>query len=260
VYAIDSEDKIAMKKPIVCAWCGAEFTKKHSLGRPRKYCSDQCRRKADNPKARIERRQIKRQCPGCLLCFETERLEQKYCSNVCFLKRNRLKKKRCVICGKVFKPKYSNQRCCSTVCAKTKEGRTKRIYSKNTALRMRRQKERLRATTDVRYRLNRRMRSAVYTALKGKKNYRKWQGLVGYTTEDLKAHIEKRFLPGMSWANYGKWHIDHVVPISAFNFTSPTHEDFKKCWALENLQPLWAADNIAKNNRLEKPFQPSLAI
>ena len=64
----------------------------------------------------------------------------------------------------------------------------------------------------------------------------------------------------MIWGNYGDWHIDHKIPISAFNFTKPEHEDFKRCWALSNLQPLWAKDNISKNAKLEKHFQPSLAI
>jgi hypothetical protein len=62
-----------------------------------------------------------------------------------------------------------------------------------------------------------------------------------------------------SWSRAG-WHINHVIPISAFNFSSPEDIDFKKCWALKNLRPLWAKDNFSKNARLDKPFQPSLAL
>jgi len=62
----------------------------------------------------------------------------------------------------------------------------------------------------------------------------------------------------MTWDNYGKWHIDHVIPTSVFNFEKPEDDDFKRCWSLQNLQPLWALDNIKKGNKLEKPFQPKL--
>ena len=58
----------------------------------------------------------------------------------------------------------------------------------------------------------------------------------------------------------GEWHIDHIIPKSVFNFTKPEHEDFKRCWALKNLQPLWAEENISKFNKLDKHFQPTLAL
>lgn len=97
---------------------------------------------------------------------------------------------------------------------------------------------------------------------KGSKAGRKWEKLVGYTAADLMAHLEKHFNHGMSWENYGRggWHIDHKIPKSAFNFQTPEDLDFQRCWALENLQPLWEIDNIIKGAKLEKPFQPSLAL
>jgi hypothetical protein len=81
-----------------------------------------------------------------------------------------------------------------------------------------------------------------------------------YTPEQLVAHLERRFAPGMSWANYGQWHIDHIVPISAFNFETVEHVDFQRAWALSNLQPLWASENQSKRARIDAPFQPSLAL
>lgn len=95
---------------------------------------------------------------------------------------------------------------------------------------------------------------------KKSKNGRPWERLVGYTVKQLMKHLEKQFLPGMTWDNYGKWHIDHIIPASVFNFQTPEDIDFKKCWALKNLQPLWGDDNLRKNNKLSKPFQPSLAL
>lgn len=87
-----------------------------------------------------------------------------------------------------------------------------------------------------------------------------WETLVGYKVEELKTHLEKQFLSGMTWKNYGQWHIDHKIPIVAFNIESPVCIDFKKCWALPNLQPLWKLDNILKKDKLLKPFQPSLLM
>lgn len=76
----------------------------------------------------------------------------------------------------------------------------------------------------------------------------KWLGSLNYTRKDLKNHIEKQFTQGMTWDNYGKegWHIDHIKPVSYFIFDDGSDLDFKKCWALSNLQPLWEKDNLSK--------------
>ena len=88
----------------------------------------------------------------------------------------------------------------------------------------------------------------------------RWESVVGYTIDQLKESIEKQFLPGMDWNNYGKhgWHVDHKTPIAVFNFEKPEDTDFKRCWSLKNLQPLWAIDNLKKHAKIERPFQPSL--
>jgi len=65
-----------------------------------------------------------------------------------------------------------------------------------------------------------------------------------------KNHLEKQFKDGMTWDNYGDWHIDHIRPISSFNFKSYEDKEFKECWDLNNLQPLWAEENIRKHNRI----------
>jgi hypothetical protein len=54
----------------------------------------------------------------------------------------------------------------------------------------------------------------------------------------------------MTWENYGKWHIDHKRPIASFNFTSYEDPEFKECWALNNLQPMWAKENMSKGNKI----------
>jgi len=120
----------------------------------------------------------------------------------------------------------------------------------------------IRAREDKAFRLNRKMRVSMNHSLKynGSKNGFHWFDLVNYDVNDLIKHLEKQFQDGMSWDNYGEWHIDHKIPISVFNFSSPDHIDFKKCWALKNLQPMWASENISKHNKIEKHFQPCLKL
>lgn len=78
---------------------------------------------------------------------------------------------------------------------------------------------------------------------------RRVETLIGYSIHDLKRHLEHLFVPGMSWENYGSaWHIDHIRPRASFRFVSLKDPAFKSCWALTNLQPLWAEDNIRKSS------------
>jgi hypothetical protein len=112
----------------------------------------------------------------------------------------------------------------------------------------------------IRGRLTQIMSNAVRDSLTGRKKSRTWQSLVGYTTEDLKRHIEKRFLPGMSWGNRHLWEIDHIVPLAAFNFQTSDDIDFKRAWNLKNLRPLWKSVNRSKGAKINKPFQPNLLM
>lgn len=72
---------------------------------------------------------------------------------------------------------------------------------------------------------------------------------LGYSGEELHRHLESQFTDGMSWDNMSDWHIDHIRPVASFNYTTTECEDFKKCWALSNLQPLWAEDNMSKGDK-----------
>lgn len=110
--------------------------------------------------------------------------------------------------------------------------------------------------------LNHRMEVAIRQSLNGNKNNRGWESLVGYTVDALKKHIEKQFTEGMTLEKFlsGEIHLDHIIPKSAFNYETPEDIDFKRCWALKNLQPLWAAENLKKHNKLNSHFQPSFAF
>lgn len=85
---------------------------------------------------------------------------------------------------------------------------------------------------------------------------------MGYTLDDLKKHLEKQFTDGMSWDAFlrGEIHIDHKTPKSAFNFKTTADIDFRLCWKLSNLQPMFAKENMSKGAKIESPFQPSFAF
>lgn len=71
--------------------------------------------------------------------------------------------------------------------------------------------------------------------------------MLGYTSQDLKIHIESMFVDGMSWENYGDWHIDHKKPLSKFDISElPSIVN-----SLDNLQPLWAYENLSKGDKYE---------
>lgn len=113
---------------------------------------------------------------------------------------------------------------------------------------------------DVAFRTYEYFSNRIRDTLRDGKYGEKWESLVGYTIDQLKRHIEKSFKPGMSWKNRNEWHIDHIIPVSVFNYEKPEDLDFKRCWSLKNLRPLWAKENMVKSNKLDKPFQPSLAM
>jgi len=94
--------------------------------------------------------------------------------------------------------------------------------------------------------------NALRSSLRKRKSHkggRSWESLVGYDVHQLRAHIEALFEPGMSWANHGEWHIDHAIPKTWWEYSSPDDPEFRQCWALANLKPMWGPDNISKGNR-----------
>ena len=71
-----------------------------------------------------------------------------------------------------------------------------------------------------------------------------------YSISELMTDLESKFTDGMSWENLDKWHIDHIKPVCSFDIKSVESEEFKKCWSLNNLQPLWAKDNLIKGSKM----------
>src|SRR6266576_125514 len=90
-----------------------------------------------------------------------------------------------------------------------------------------------------------RMSQSVRSALLCAKRKCKWESLLGYSVEELKAHLESQFTEGMTWDKFfgGGIDIDHVIPRMNFNYISSNDLQFKQCWALSNLRPIWPKEN-----------------
>lgn len=103
---------------------------------------------------------------------------------------------------------------------------------------------------DPAFKLLVRCRTRIYKALKGYEKPAHTAHLIGCSIDQLVAHLEGEFQFGMSWANYGKWHVDHIRPCASYDFTDT--QQVLECFHYTDLQPLWAEDNIRKSDRYEK--------
>ena len=92
------------------------------------------------------------------------------------------------------------------------------------------------------------LRARMYSALKGEHKSLSTMMLIGCEIDYLMFHIQKQFQSGMSWDNYGLWHIDHKLPCASFDFSTASEQH--KCFHYSNLQPLWAKDNFCKGNKI----------
>lgn len=117
-----------------------------------------------------------------------------------------------------------------------------------------REKNRIRKAKQIstpRGRIENRLRAAMTRTIRRGRGGYGWAALIGYTVADLEHHLERQFLPGMSWENMGEWHIDHIQPLASFTYESPDDPEFRAAWALSNLRPLWATANQIKNAKRE---------
>lgn len=166
----------------------------------------------------------------------------------------------CVHCGTEFERTAGRQKYCST-CAPmakamilTDEQRAKtRRYADNWASknrskeRLRYKRSRAKRKLNPAFTINERMSAGIRYCLKVGKQGSSWLELVDYTLVDLMQHLERQFTSGMTWENRGEWHIDHIRPLCSFEFETPDCPQFREAWALTNLRPLWAKENLEKS-------------
>ena len=129
---------------------------------------------------------------------------------------------------------------------------------------MQRIRDRKRIATDPKYRLRKLVKRRIKHMLQGECSGESMLKYLDYTLKDLKLYLESQFEPWMNWNNWGTydsriwddkdqstwtWQIDHITPQSSFLYDSMDHPNFKKCWALENLRPFNAKQNVRDGNR-----------
>ena len=234
-----------------CRNCGAQIMP------PRRVC-DECRRQTrTRAVTAYERRQrrlagtpevgVEMPCLSCGVVVVRNSATQKFCKP-CATKRatertvnnyrliNNVEPAGTVIscahCSKQFPKRTAHSKYCEDCRAQyigTKLSRARRLK------------------TDPAFALRVNMGAAINKHLRTGKGGKSWINLVGYTPCDLKRHLERQFLPGMSWENRGLWHIDHIVPLALLPADTPDHPNFHRAWALCNLRPLWKRENEQKH-------------
>jgi hypothetical protein len=99
------------------------------------------------------------------------------------------------------------------------------------------------------------IRSRIGHALRSKTQ--STRAYLGCTPEFFKKHIEAQFVAGMTWDNFGKWHMDHIVPLSAFDLSDIRQVQIACNWT--NIRPMWAKANLRKSSKVTHP-QMSLPL
>lgn len=232
---------IKLKVKLECVVCGSGF--EQTSKRLAKYCSDICRNKRRN-------QGIKGVKCNCVVCggeFERQNQKHQLCSYKCraeFSKRNapslKYKEKKCKTCKELFMPKFQKHVFCSRKCQNV-------VHRKK-------------ANLSPFHKLNKNFARTISAGLLNGKGGVSWQKMLGYNIQDLIKHLESKFhkCPKtgrmMSWENYGKkgWHIDHIIPQHYFAYLKRTDKQFKICWSLDNLQPLWEHENCSKNKQIRQ--------
>lgn len=117
-----------------------------------------------------------------------------------------------------------------------------------------RERHREKYKTDAQFVMRHRLRSRIRDAIGANtEKYGSTQELTGCTYEQLRKHIESQFTRGMTWDNQGGWHIDHIIPCAAYDLTKP--EQQRACFNWQNLRPLWATENLSKQDKITHPQQ-----
>lgn len=150
-----------------------------------------------------------------------------------------------------FEQKQSLRKIRGVKYRKDNADKIKRYEETNRAKRNVQQKAR--RVTHPLYAIKCRLRCRVVSFLKSKglRKNTKTAAMLGCTYEEFKAHIERLFLPGMSWVNFSDCHIDHIVPLDA----ADTEADVYSLNHFTNLRPMWGPDNIAKSDTLPEEHE-----
>jgi hypothetical protein len=230
--------KIKIKGVRNCCICGNEFI---LTTRNKKYCSADCYKKADLINLR------KRMCDSDYRAHKNEIWRVNYAKNNGYISKIEVE---CIFCSEKFIRKSVRQKICSKEECKLKwlsDKKMKRYYNGG------REKILLQRKNNIDFRIKHNLRTRIRQMLQYKRVKKSYHtmDLIGCSIEELKQYLEKKFIEGMNWDNYGLrgWHIDHIIPLSKFNLMDVNEQ--KKSFRYSNMQPLWARDNHKKSDKCE---------
>lgn len=105
---------------------------------------------------------------------------------------------------------------------------------------------------DIEFTLKHRVSALVRATLTQGRDGMRMREILGYGAAELRAHLARQFSRGMTWDRFmaGEIHIDHIVPVSSFDIKGPTCPEFRACWSLANLRPMWAKENLSKGAKV----------
>lgn len=97
-------------------------------------------------------------------------------------------------------------------------------------------------------RLKDNLRRRLAKTLKGAPRVAKAHELLGCKLPHFKKNLESQFVEGMSWDNYGEWHVDHILPLMNFDMSKGYNQ--RRLFHYKNLRPLWGDDNRKRKKKL----------
>lgn len=171
----------------------------------------------------------------------------------------------CDICKSEYKKRIHNNRYCSPTCRQIakKKGTERWIssnkehiklysaeyYRQNKEHKIKRDREyrSRKMKEDPEYKIRQNLRKRLNKAIKIDQKSGSAVKDLGCSIKELRVYLESQFQPGMTWDNYGSWHIDHVVPLASFDLTD--RKQFLLACHYTNLQPMWETDNLKKGSK-----------
>jgi len=200
---------------------------------------------------------IIKKCICCDNILKSTKPDARICK-VCSRKTKEPEFRVCGFCDKKFtdNSRSKNKKYCSIRCntdaghARHKDNILNGSIEKRKDKRDRKVERKYRYNTDIKFKLSIVLRTRLNAAIKNGQKAGSAIKDLGCSVDLLKSYLESKFLPNMTWDNWGKdgWHIDHIIPISSFDLTN--RDELLKACHYTNLQPMWALDNFMKSDKI----------
>lgn len=163
-----------------------------------------------------------------------------YTCKVCRLNYRKVNKSRIKIYEKTYRLKNKEKETLRVTNWRKLNKERSKLYFRNY--------RKIKYNSNINFRISQNIISRIAHSLRGHNKSLSTMFLIGCEIDYLMYYLQEQFTKGMSWDNYGKWHIDHKKPCAKFNLSKPKEQ--QKCFNYTNLQPLWAIDNIRKSDKI----------